>query len=314
MRIDVAKVVERHSLLRELGEQSQGVLFKQDIPSVQAEITAIAPLVEKIWATGAESALQDLLTQAEFLATLSDSQFDQDFVVAALASVLLRFDQTTLDSVIVLGAAQRLLVEGANSTGLEFDMLSAEFFMLQVRVAEDLHFWLRHRFRQRAPQIEEVIRVWFSLPRESRRNSLNDLMVDVARVIEDPEGVVSNLVVDLWGYRSFNAGVVLAAAGAGVETLVVFNNPPGGGPDQKTTSFCRKVHGRRFRTVELAEKFEGYYEAQANNDLERTRATLPLLSKEESELRKGSVEALIDRKGLGPPPYHMRCRTVLQVG
>jgi len=314
MELDLKLLMRRHTLARALGAATDERLRKEDIPEVQFEIQLLASLVERLWALGAERALGELLAQAESLAAVRQEDFQQDVVVAFLLSLFVAFDQESLESSVLLPATRRLLEAGARSIGqLERVTFDPRFLALERSAANDLHFWLRQRLREREEPLRELLEAWAASPPEERTEDLEALLADVADVVGDPKGTVSDYITDLWAYRTFNAGVVAAASAAGIQELILFNNPAGGGPDSSTTSFCRAIHGRVVATQGLLGRFQNYYLSQSRGDVADAKDALPLISSKEAQLQDGTAEEVFSRHALGVPPFHGRCRTVLRL-
>ena len=123
-------------------------------------------------------------------------------------------------------------------------------------------------------------------------------------------GRISDQVADAWAYRQYNIGRYIAMRARGVRTIVAFNNPPGG-PDDRTTKFCRWVHRRPISIKRVEASLDGLAEALRDDDVEKLKSAAPLLA-----LRKGQTGADFRRMFLtvGLPPYHWLCRTVAREG
>lgn len=308
----VPQILRRQRHLRSTTKTTAEALLKEDVPAVQAEIELLAPLVAEVWRRGAEAALREAAAQAALRASLRaqrDREFTQDQIVAILGSLYIAFGQEALDAIVVLEAARRLVEAGWRSTGETYTGLDAGQILLVENVRDDLQFWVTERFRERQEALEPILEEWLLLDPEDREDAIEDMLEGVEAVVDDPSGVTAAFLTDLWAYRSFNAAIVLAAVRAGHELLELFNNPAGGGPDQKTTTFCRSIHGRRFNVRALWFDLTRYYREVEKRDGDSAKAVLPLLSSQEAG--RAADEAAL--AALGPPPYHGRCRTILRV-
>ena len=112
-------------------------------------------------------------------------------------------------------------------------------------------------------------------------------------------------------YRWRNVGAAIVAQRLG-KTLVAFNNPPFG-PDARTSSFCRWVHGRKLdpraldtqvRRVRAGRSPEGIREAWP------FVGNFPVSAGPDEFARRANT---LMPEGLGLPPYHFGCRTQVRV-
>lgn len=153
------------------------------------------------------------------------------------------------------------------------------------------------------------------------------LAEDLARVLSDPNAALSRTIVDAWAYRQHNVGTYQAAKTAGVKVLVAVNNPPGG-PDSRTTDFCRWVNGKVIKIERVDRQLAAFNAAVAAQDkaaMIQAWKFIPLSKKgmkaAREDLRQDRApgarisDAEVFRNyfvTVGLPPYHWRCRTVVE--
>lgn len=160
------------------------------------------------------------------------------------------------------------------------------------------------RRRQARRELEERARDLARRARRARR--------DLKKAISDTNGALSTNIADVWAYRAFNLGVLLAAEEAGIERLIAINPN-----DDRTTPFCRWVHRKVIRVSKARRKIDAFLGAAEAQDRGKMIRAWPFLKQS-----KGALERLRARNGgsqilgfrrhfanVGLPPYHWKCRT-----
>lgn len=312
------------------------------IPEVDAVVAAVAPLAERHWRAAAERALAELEARLDELAddrpgpdvdALAAAGRDRDGLLEELIAALLLGLRTDLAAPFppatrgaLRGAARRLLASGAGGVGAGLDLALPRAAEALAAAEVDLAVLLRGRLEERTAEVEAALRRFLTdrtarLPaaapsalvtagvaplvgREAWRANLRALLG-----LDDPAGWIRP-VVDAWAYRWHNASAFIHAAAGAVargEALVAVNNPPGG-PDARTTPFCRWVHGRVLSVTRAASQVRAYTRAALEGDLDAMIRAWPLLSSS-AAARGGPAAFRVSFAQLGLPPYHWGCRT-----
>ena len=160
--------------------------------------------------------------------------------------------------------------------------------------------------RERKEKAEEV--------REEAAIKRRQAIDDVREKMKDTRGALTGYIVDTWGYRTFNLGVFLAARASGVKELVA-RNPL----DERTTPFCRWVHGKTVKIEQISKNVDAFLQASKGLDREAIIKSMPFIAQNPGALKKlradngGSLQLGFRRHfvNVGVPPYHGRCRTIL---
>lgn len=172
------------------------------------------------------------------------------------------------------------------------------------------------------PALAESVRKW----QEGRREDgslpsvdVEDWRRDLEAAIVDPRGTDSTVITDAWAYRANSIGVFLAAKEAKVDVLVA-QNPL----DERTTDFCRWVHGKVIKVDRVEALVTRFLEAAKEGEPDNVVEAWPLFRTSQKALREakariqGSTERAVSNSEVfrrffarvGLPPYHWRCRTV----
>ena len=120
----------------------------------------------------------------------------------------------------------------------------------------------------------------------------------------------SGPIADAWAYRQYNIGRFIAMRAAGVKVFEAFNNPPDG-PDDRTTNFCRWVHLKPIKVERIERQLNVLAQAVREDDRALIETAWPLLSLSGSP---SISDFRLMFLGVALPPYHWRCRTVVQEG
>jgi len=309
-------------------------LRKQGVPEVEAVVAAVQELAEDHWREVAGDAAAEL--EAE-LAALPDTSPTSDVdplaertgaerrrLLETLVAALLLSFRRGLERPLparrrraVREAAERLLATGARTSGGSLRLASAPAQETLLAAERDLTLLLRGRALQRADELERLVRLFLTdgavrVPAEAGAGGGREAWRQELRAVlglEGPSWVPATVAA--WAYRWHNVGGFLAATAGAVapQTLVAFNNPPDG-PDASTTPFCGIVHGRVVAVGRARQQLERYRRAVLSDDLDAAVGAWPLLSSgEANDVDRG--RALARFAGLGLPPYHWECRTVV---
>lgn len=156
-----------------------------------------------------------------------------------------------------------------------------------------------------------------SIDLERLRRELEDQrQAEVDRLRErlgDRAGHLSDAITDAWAFRLFNIGVLLAAEAAGEVELVAVNPM-----DERTTPFCRWVHGRVIGIRAARDRVEAFSAAVRGGDRLAIISAWPFISQSRrglDEIRRENGGSLVNGfrtffASVGLPPYHWRCRTM----
>ena len=122
------------------------------------------------------------------------------------------------------------------------------------------------------------------------------------------QGPLTSFVVDAWGYRTFNLGVLAAAKAARVEELVAANPK-----DERTTPFCRWVHGKVVKVRQIEARVASFVEASQGMDRTGIVNAMPFINQSQKALRllkeaNGGSLQLGFRRHFGRFRRHVRCR------
>jgi hypothetical protein len=158
-----------------------------------------------------------------------------------------------------------------------------------------------------------------------RANDLRALKDDLNNVVGDTNAALTNAIVDAWAYRQNSIGVFLAAQAAGVRVLIA-RNPL----DDRTTPFCRWVHGKPVGIEKAARQVARMREAVEARDRDRMVEAWPMLNMSKKAMKEARADLAQDRAPgarisdqeiyrrfflrVGLPPYHWRCRTTVVPG
>jgi hypothetical protein len=296
-------------------------LYKQqgDIPEVQAVIDLLTPRLAAWWDTEMERAIAAV--QQEINRAIDDGEidrYDEDAILelaGALYIILVSgtagqpaagTDGSLRNSTAFLHRAGLLSIPGAAPRPPSWN------FSVPVVGHEDILLQLRGRLTTRQDEVTGLLAELVSA--RTRQDDVNAtaalLGVSAALGLRDQTWVRST--TDAWAYRWYNIGG-FDEADRRVEqgfaaNIVAVNNPPTG-PDERTTRFCRWVHGRVLARKRIRRGVEEFAAAVLRGQERKARQFSRLLSSEDAR-QLGSKSQLAK---LGLPPYHWRCRTVVWV-
>lgn len=202
------------------------------------------------------------------------------------------------------GAPGRATGFGASRQGVELGLVAVAALSSAV---------LRGHWLTAAGRVREALRTYLTSPvARSREVRLGGALPsgeavwvkEQLRPAIDAAGSFARVGVDTWAFQVWNtarAEAILQLPDQG-RVLRIINNPPSG-PDQRTTPFCRWVHGRTV-TISRARSFiDRYREAVIGADPEKILAAWSLqLSRDPRTFAKHLRETTL-------PPYHTLCRT-----
>lgn len=291
-------------------------LSKQDIPEVERRIGAVLSPFREQYDRNTDEALDVallllLMEDGVFVAGSAEAARLADMVLLEMQRALQQMPRPLNATARVAG--RQLLVAGGRFIGKTLPA-SPETRALSNRAGDDMEFWFKRAFRDRAAV--EQMRSWIMefLTDPAHRTPTGRLLwVQQARALIEQGRSSLRAAADLWGYRWFNLGLlrtheaeVVARPDVAVR-LLAFNNPPAG-PDARTTPFCRWVHGREIAVSRAQQQVVDYFAAIDDGDAEAAKAAWPVLSGPEAVGASGNFEGLF--RELGLPPYHYFCRTL----
>lgn len=318
--------------------------LKQDIPEVEAIIAALVPRLETWWTQAIEDILRrgDLLLGSEEITAAPLTEIDQLSgqtpdgrtrldIERELTDILMRMTRdavTSFDAEVVQAvedARDTLLLDAATALGLSLTLeqvraAEASLGALREGAVADLQTLMVGRIDVRTPEVRravtgyvQAVRLPGAAQRPGAQQAVSTLREELRAILgaSSPRQWVP-FVADQWSYRWFNIGEFLSAREAGHTEFRAFNNPPGG-PDQRTTSFCRWIHGRRVNMARIERQIREHVRAALSGDIRRLMRNWPLLPAEVASAEGPGIEARfeLEASNLGLPPYHARCRTLV---
>lgn len=309
------------------------VLKKQDIPGVQAIMDQLYPVLETWWLEAIENALYRgdlLLGREEILAApllginaLSNATPDrrQRFEIEELLTNALMCLLDDAVSTFPPAVAQQveeqsnnLMLLAAAFWGLSGPRSTARPLGLGAGSFADLEALVAGRIGTRRADVRRQVRDLVN----NRLRGLEAASRNSVLELRDLLGVTSmriwlDFTLDAWAYRWFNIGIMDDAGARGFRFFRVINNPPLG-PDARTTPFCRHVHGKILDLEEVTLHVERYNDAVLRRDHRSMQTIWPLLTGADANDTSEGAGARFDRefRRLGLPPYHPRCRTIVE--
>ena len=308
---------------------------KGDYPEVTSVLLVLTPILREHWRAATTAALKDLeeaLDQLEELdgspdvkavALAEDRDRALEDIIAALLLVMAQeigrpLRPSATDA--VRTAAGRLLGDGARVAGVGLDQSKLDYLLSYRAAIADLPLLLRGIFERRQRTVEALLRDY--LTRGAARRNLSptetallppaerplprtraEWLLSMGTLLDRSGASAVPFVADLWAYRWFNIGGVLGGLQAGVAAFEIRNNPPFG-PDEKTTSFCRWVHGRIVSAERASIQMRNLRAAISAGDVEAAAAAWPFVQ------ANAPVETFAAQfENVGLPPYHGRCRS-----
>jgi len=285
----------------------------QDIPEVQTVIRMLSPLLLGQYDDNVEEVLDGALIDVEDI--LAEDNLDDDdydfFIQAMWLSFLPAFAKIDMeiDRTAAVGG-RRLASSGAAKTLAPLPRSSRE---IAEPSADDLRFWFR-RVASTDPSIERdvkgLVRRFVKDPGQHHTAGKLSLIQNMREVFKRARRSVV-MALDTWAYRWHSIGAfegLIAKFGNEVK-IVAVNNPPTG-PDDKTTPFCRWVHGQVVEVRKIRRQIQGYLSAVSDRNVDRAKEMWPLLSSKDASSEGTPFAESFKR--LGMPPYHPFCRTVMR--
>lgn len=324
-------------LLKRYGEC---VCCKQDIPEVERVIAFMTVLLENAWNTSLEEAVEQVLRFLESFDDLNDF-FEVDFLSGLQGRERFDFLGMVEDRVyqILLAASQRLPagVEAvAEDSANELLFLAAAAVggatalqtgtvdsALRTAAVEDIRTFLSGRVVLREQEIRTLARQWVRDPaiRQPLTAAPGLAAVRVApggpatraqweKALRTAVGLQSGAwlatVTDAWAYRWYSIGAWRSLRRAGNDAIVAWATL-----DERTTSFCRWVHGKILNTPRIDRQVERHVQAVMAGDVQGMMENWPLIT--DKALLTGPRNVASFEKAfanVGLPPYHFKCRTV----
>lgn len=246
---------------------------EQDIPSVQAVILLLSPILDQVWSDMLDNVAEDV----------SEAQRDELspewilFLTELAWRALGRHPSTrTMDT--LRSAARRLGADQRASTAVE-----------------DLLLFLRGRVHMNNEAFTRLISQ--RLPRPALRDGLEGIF--------GREWLRS--VLDTWAYRWHWLGSALLNRRVGTKAFRYWNPL-----DRATTPFCRWLvkSGRVVTSAKIMIQINDLERAVTENNIELSMKAMPLLSFTGLETEK-DFNRISLQNNLGAPPFHWGCRTQL---
>jgi hypothetical protein len=279
-----------------------------DIPSVKRQIDMLSPMLLEEYDAAANKTLDATLLDIEDFLAEDPEEEDWLFFGAALWLSLIR-DMGTVDMEVeraVLISGRTLTRGGASAVG---GPLSAVLREIAQPSVDDLMFWYRRVLTTDptiAADFDTMLRTFLAGER-TRAAKLTFIQNLRQLLLRGRRSVITAL--DLWAYRWHSIGSFegLVAQSGPDKVIIAVNNPPSG-PDERTTPFCRWVHGKTISVTQSRRQMQSYLAAIAQRDAAAAKAAWPVLSAVDASGEGVSFEVSFQRMAL--PPYHFFCRTV----
>lgn len=294
-------------------------LSKADIPEVEEILRVVSRIARRYWKRKIDKAVEFLIREIEAYerrygaaavdeieVLRSKGSFDQSNALSEEASALLALIKDRLDcpfsdveATAVKEAARDLLDTGAEILGFIPSHRSPK---LPLRAQRELSLLLRGRAEFRGVELTEFLKGLLSS--NAQRQALaagGSARQQLQALLGSQWTSWGEQTVDAWAYRWHNIGRFEAGRRAGVEFWVA-RNPL----DQRTTQFCRWVHGKAVRARRIEASLRTFYRAIDSGDVRALRSSWPLEDPGKSVARFRRIFA-----NVGLPPYHFRCRTVI---
>lgn len=333
-----------------------------DIPAVESEIAGLTTVVYRHWTSTARQGVDDAIFEIE---AEDDRTLETAVVIALILLSLRRRTETPMPRATkdrIRRSAEVLIEHGKQSAGiggfartiatslgsghaergaLELEFMSAarvEGVQLADRVGVAVRRYVERRTQRPvvlSPALPDVIiddapdraASESAAPGTAARRAedLRALRDDLNNVVGDTNAALTNAIVDAWAYRQNSIGVFLAAQAAGVRVLIA-RNPL----DERTTPFCRWVHGKPVSIERAARQVARMREAVEARDRDRMVDAWPMLNLSRRAMTAARADLAQDRAPgarisdqeiyrrfflrVGLPPYHWRCRTIVVPG
>lgn len=332
-----------------------------DIPEVEAEIAGITRIVHDHWVESAREGVRDAIAELE-----DRDQGSRERDAALIALLLLLIGRSVerpmreSDRSLIRSSARRLLLAGASRSArvgaLAGSGVGGAFVSLETWTAHagaglmELEFMSAARLEgtQLADRVEKRLKEYFdetdsgkngprsaadgrggaaSTPGPSQtpagrtKIALDALRDDLDTILGDTNAALSETIVDAWSYRQHNIGAFLAMRAVGVREFVA-QNPR----DERTTPFCRWVHGKVVKVERVERQLREFRAAARAGDKSALIEAWPFFdhSKKGMEAFRRDVQGDLGGRRptdaelfkrfflrVGLPPYHWRCRTVV---
>ncbi len=300
------------------------LLWKEDVPDVEAAKRIVEPLVRRHWDLAVKTAVLEVLGRLERMedrlptnevdaVALQRSDPDRDDLIAALVLSLFLVIERNLKvpipfrkAALVRDAINGLLLDGGKSVGSIFPLSSTRGVQLPGAVEDDLHLMLHGRLITRRREIENILRRMIT-EKPQRRAALksgepDELTTKLTEILDGRKW--QSAAMDQWAYRAFALGAALSAIEAGAGTLYVWNPR-----DDRTTPFCRWVHGRVIAVGDAKRQIDRYLVAASSGSAQTLMDVWPLVS-----FPNGTPEAKFGThfRITVLPPYHNGCRSLVK--
>lgn len=307
---------------------------KQDVPEVEAIIGLLQNPLEDFWTRMMQEALDIAVQQLRDLEDgLPTSMVDgliqpegrrrnEELLILAFIEALVGAARGPLSARLerlITRATEELLRSGGRSQGLEIDLGTEPLARAAAR--NDLRTLISGRIETRTAELREQAQEFLRSRRARtparagditgaaegfKATSLQDWLannVDIAG-LRTSEWLPA--VADQWAYRWFVIGQYLSGVQAGLTELRAVAVIDG-----VTTEFCKWVNGRVIAVGRAARQLDRHIRASMERDIETLMANWPMLSSKIVQSKnRGILRRAFSRVGL--PPYHFRCRTLVQ--
>jgi hypothetical protein len=279
------------------------------------EVEAVKRLLDPILRARLDQIVADLLRTLQirlgrlptFTTALQRRQLLDAVLTALLAEIeftyTLPFDQNTAEQ--VREAVDALLAAGGSFSGAPDP--TAALLPISAHVAEqELVLLLQQAVVNNGSQIRQLLGEFLTDPdvraAQSGLGAASVFDQQVARLIGPGEAL--GATIDSWAYRTFNVGIVAAAATEGVIGFRLQASLDG-----RETAFCRWVHGRTVPLSRVRRQMQRHREAVLAGDRAAMLRSFPFLDPE-TALRGSPLEFEQFFRRAGLPGYHFGCRTV----
>lgn len=291
-----------------------------DVPEVEAAKVLLATMIERMWYARVYEAFRQLAPLLDDIPARVRSDRETEDLALALYGALYRrisLPMPTVEAESVRRVSRLLLTDGgrtvvgrAGDVSLPSHVGLVPEALLPLRGEQDLETLLVGRLIERREEVLREFRYWVTQP-AIRTDAWFETLRNLLGAGQDGEPATPSFwiptkALDQWAYRWYSIGAYAQAARRG-QALYYVNNPPNG-PDERTTTFCRWIHGRAVDMQQADGQIALLFQAAQMGSYSLLKSAWPMQT-----FGKGATtaefELALDRGAL--PGFHWRCRTQL---
>lgn len=314
--------MDNEEFLQGFVEQSVPLFKDSKLPEIEPFILVAQAIVERMAAVDQKRMIEllrrsipkDVLAFEVHAGASEQGKKDlEDFVAALLLSMFSAAGRQETPDLMETIAGRLLSFGQKQVTPPDKVSNGAAVAQARARAKIDLDFWADHRWDVFKKDLQEALVEILSDRKKwiGSHQSVDDaLAAAVEEILNSRRESQSKLLADAWAIRTVSQGSIVEARASGLETLIIFNNPPGG-PDSRTTPFCRQIHRKLLIVATLVEQVDDYFGAIEKGDIDKAKGFWPMVSSKTADGNSRDFEEAVNTLDIGPPPYHPYCRDVL---